>query len=260
MADHRHPPELASRSRSTLMSRRGLLTASTLLASTAAVAAALPAAATAQVRAVNFTPLQRIPGTPGADAEPPQIARSGNNVFILWHEFPDNFDPANPQPDVFLARSTDKGNTFKPRINLSNSPTEFSGAEDIAVSGTRVYVVWVEGGEIAFRRDRENDGVFSNKITLNDVALGSVNNPQIVASGNNVYVVWETMVGGQTDIFFSRSTNGGDSFKDTRAITTNAGDSLAPQIALLSDNQVLVAWRDDSGLLASDIFYSRGNL
>jgi hypothetical protein len=253
MTDHRHPAESASHSPTAAVSRRRLLTVSTLLASTAAAATASPAAAAPQVRAVTFTPLQRIPGTPGADA-------SGNNVFILWHEFPDNFDPANPQPDVFLARSTDKGNTFKPRINLSNSLTEFSGAEDIAVSGNRVYVVWVEGSEIAFRRDRENDGVFSAKIVLNDPAIGGVNSPQIVASGNNVLVVWETMVGGQSDIFFSRSTNGGDSFKDRRAITTNAGDSLAPQIALLADNHVIIAWRDDSGGQGSEILYSRGNL
>jgi hypothetical protein len=209
--------------------------------------------------AFTFTSPQQIAGTPVQDAENPQVVRSGNNVFILWHEFPPNFDPADPQPDVFLARSTDKGVTFKPRINLSESPAVFSANEDIAVSGNRVYVVWVEGGDIVFRRDRENDGTFSNRIALNDATTGTgPSNPQIVASGTNVFVVWEATLNNQSDIFFARSTNGGDSFKDRRNISANNGDSFAPQIALLSDERVLVTWRDDSGGQGFEIFFARG--
>ena len=210
--------------------------------------------------AYSFTSPQRIIGTPNADAEAPQVVRSGDNIFVLWHEFP---EPTALQPDIFLARSTDKGVAFKPRINLSNSPAEFSADEDIAVSGNRVYVVWVEGGEIAFRRDRENDGTFSNKIALNDPALGVVTRPQIVASGNNVFVVWETELTDaagniRSDIFFARSTDGGDSFKNRTNISANAGDSFAPQIALLPDDRVLVTWRDFSGGQGAEIFFTRG--
>jgi hypothetical protein len=126
-----------------------------------------------------------------------------------------------------------------------------------------VYVVWVEDGEITFRRDRENDGIFSNTIILNDPTIGGVTHPQIVASGNNVFVVWEielTDPAGniQFDIFFTWSTNGGDSFKDRINISANAADSLAPQVALLSDDRVLVTWRDSSGDQGAEIFFTRG--
>src|SRR4051794_6539321 len=117
-----------------------------------------------------LTAPKRIPGTPQADAEPPTVARSGNNVFVLWHEFP---APGVAQPDVFLARSKDGGTTFQPRINLSDSPAGDSRGERIAVSGSRVYVVWVEDGVVVFRRDKENDGVFANRVTLSNAASGS---------------------------------------------------------------------------------------
>ncbi len=206
-----------------------------------------------------LTAPQRIPGTPNADAEAPKVARSGNNVFVLWHEFPPGFDPNNPQPDVYLARSTDQGVTFHPRINLSGSPTVFSGDEDIAVSGSRVYVVWVEGGDIVFRRDRENDGTFSNRITLSDATTGTGPTvPRVVASGNNVFVVWQAELNGHQDVFYTRSTNAGDSFQARTNVSANNGDSLGPDMTLISDNRVLIAWRDDSGGQGAEIFYVRG--
>jgi hypothetical protein len=220
-----------------------------------------PRARSAGAQASPFTTPSVISGTPGQDAEPPQIVRSGDNVFIIWHEFP---DMAATQPDVFLARSANRGSTFQPRINLSMTPAGASDQEDIAVTrsgdNTRVYVVWMEDGALRFRRDRTNDGTFSNGITLNDTlgAMGATA-PQIVASGNNVFVVWQAEhpgAGDPTDIFFARSTNSGDSFIDKRNISNNSGISQAPQLTLIADDRVIVTWRDNSGG-DFEIFYVR---
>ena len=73
---------------------------------------------TTHTAALTFSQPGVITGTPQQDAEPPQIARTGDDVFILWHEFPEG----GLVPDVYLARSTDKGATFGTRINLSNTP------------------------------------------------------------------------------------------------------------------------------------------
>ena len=201
-----------------------------------------------------------IAGTPGRDAEPPQIARTGDDVFILWHEFP----VGGAVPDVYLARSTDKGARFGTRINLSDTPAGDSREEDIAVTrsgnDTRVYVVWAEDAtRIVFRRDRTNDGTFSNAIDVNDT-LGNVGAglPRIAASGNNVFVVWQaTGPSGEQDIFFARSTNSGDTFKDKQNISNNNGASEAPQLTLLGDDRVIVTWRDDSGGNGHEIFFVR---
>ena len=211
--------------------------------------------------AFAFTTPGVITGTAGQDAEPPQVVRSGDNVFILWHEFP---SAGSTQPDIFLARSTNRGATFKPRINLSNTSAGASDQEGIAVTrsgnSTRVYVVWMEDGAVRFRRDMTNDGTFSNPITLNDT-LGTINatSPQIVASGNNVFVVWQAehpAAADPTDIFFARSTDSGNSFKDKTNISNNNGDSQSPELALLADNRVIVTWRDSSGG-DFEIFYAR---
>lgn len=205
----------------------------------------------------------RIPGTPGADAEPPTVARSGNNVFVLWHEFPPGFDPMNGQPDIFLARSKDGGKTFSQgRINLSDSRTVFSGGENVAVSGSRVYVVWVEDADVVFRRDRENDGVFSNRIRLSNTTTGT--NPdllRVVASGQNVFVAWQaTVPSGDFAVFFTWSNNAGDSFQGPTKVSADNVQLPGPDMTLVGDNRVLIAWRDFNSPpgAEAEIFYVLG--
>jgi len=50
-----------------------------------------------------------------------------------------------------------------------------------------------------------------------------------------VFVVWEALLNGQSDIFYARSSNGGDSFMGRRNLSASAEDSFAPAIALLLD-------------------------
>jgi hypothetical protein len=65
----------------------------------------------------------------------PQVAISGSNVYVVWE------DTTLGNADVFFTRSTDNGATFGNAINLSNNAGG-SFSPQIAVSGSKVYVVW----------------------------------------------------------------------------------------------------------------------
>ena len=210
-----------------------------------------------QERAVNSPKLAMaavvvLPGPANVDSEAPSVARAGNDVCIINHEFPHN---GAPQPDVFLSRSTNKGNTFAPtpRINLSNS-AGFSGGEAIAMSrsgnNTRVYVAWNEDGIVTFRRDKTNNGSFSPTIPLSTVLGGNnVDQIRIAADGDNVFVVWAAEhpnLNDNRDIFLASSTNSGDTFQATINVSNNPGKSEDPQVVALGGHDVLVTWRDES--------------
>ena len=209
---------------------------------------------------LTFTSPVTVPGTSNADAEAPQVARSGDSVFLLWHEFP---DATAGQPDVFLARSANRGASFGARFNLSGSPATSSAEETLAVtrSGTttRVYVVWNEDGRIQCRRDRTNDGTFAPAVRINDtVGTNGATRPRVVASGDRVYVVWQAEgATGVSDIFFARSVDAGSTFRDKQNVSKSPGDSFDPALTLAADDSVIVAWRDGS---AGDfeIRYARG--
>jgi hypothetical protein len=186
--------------------------------------------------------------------------------------------------DIYFEKSTDGGVTFSKAINISNNPG-FSQHPQIAVSGSNVYLAWTDdtshNKEILFRASSDEGNSFGRTIKLND-DIGESYNQEISAYGNNVYVVWENK-GGNTDytrsasdtatigmgnalsadssvrdnnnriILFKASTDGGNSFKNTKIITTNLGGGTAelyPKIAA-AGNDVYLTW--SVGMLTSRV-------
>lgn len=163
------------------------------------------------------------------DAEPPQIAVSGRNVYVLWHEFP---TAASAVPDVFFARERQPGQTFSARMNLSDSANEDSRDEDMAISDGDIYVVWSEAGDIKLRKSTDNGAGFEPAKQLNSSTVNAFG-PQIKIDDSDVYVVWsaEPAAGAPTEIFLAHSDDGKNFDAETN-VSNTAGNSLAPQVAL----------------------------
>jgi hypothetical protein len=75
--------------------------------------------------------------------------------------------------------------------------------------------------------------------------VGGSGGASIAVDGPNIYVVWVDGTRARNgDIYFKRSTDGGDTWT-TRRLTRNAGFSLAPSIAIDGQN-LYVVWDDDT--------------
>ena len=180
--------------------------------------------------------------------------------------------------DIFFKKSTDRGLTFSKPINISDD-AGFSQHPQIAVSGSNVYLVWtddtLQNKQILFRMSTDEGSSFGKTIRLSD-DLGESYNQEISAYGNNVYVVWENRNGnanhvrgtsstnimgindgieseshtGDMDsikdldrILFRASTDGGNSFKSEKIITTRMSEvaQMYPKIAAYG-NDVYLTW------------------
>lgn len=182
----------------------------------------------------------------------PSIAIAGKNVYVVWHDdSPGNFE-------ILYRRSTDGGATFGSTVNLSNDPAG-SALPAIAVSGSNVYVVWLDGSstDVLFRRSTDGGATFGSTVNLSNNPAGS-HQPTIAASANNVYVVWLDQSLGNTETFYRRSTDGGATFESTINLSNNIGSSDLASIAV-SGNNVHVVWDDDSahGTDNPEILYRR---
>ena len=199
-----------------------------------------------------FGPPINLSNNPGTSLFP-QIATSGNNVYVTWH---DN-TPGNN--DIFFRASNNNGASFITPINLSNN-TGGSSNPQIATSGNNVYVTWQDNtpgnNDIFFRASNNNGTSFGSPINLSNSTGGS-SNPQIAISGNNVYVTWIDNTPGNNDIFVAASNNNGASFGNPINLSNNAGSSTSPQIAT-SGNNVYVTWYDGP-FGNTDIFVAASN-
>ena len=80
--------------------------------------------------------------------------------------------------------------------------------------------------------------------------------PSIAASKNNVHVVWYESTGfNNGEIFYTRSTDGGNLWCCSINLSNNGGNSIDPVIAI-SGNNVYVVWVDNN-LGVDEVFYRR---
>ena len=221
----------------------------------------------------------------------PQLAVSGNNVYVVWQED----DAITGNQDIFFKKSTDNGNSFGPVNNLSRTDGD-SLAPQIALSSgiesggeggnnsTNIYLVWTDClpkivsdeplCDILFTKSTDNGNSFGKIINLSS-NTGASFNPQISIStdereggsnsSNTVYVAWQDdsfTSSGNYDIFFTRSTDGGNSFESTENLSKTNGTSRFQKMATSSQSTVYLAWADvnNTNNLPSqgfDIFFTK---
>jgi hypothetical protein len=124
--------------------------------------------------------------------------------------------------------------------NLSNT-TGDSLNPRIASFGDNVYVVWKDIGysyEQIVLSNGTRSIVLANTSKVYDF-------PDVSVSGDNVYVVWSNGTNEKTDIYFSKSIDGGESFTDPENLSDNKGHSDGVRIAVSGD-RVYVVWSDDT--------------
>lgn len=140
-----------------------------------------------------------------------------------------------------------QGQPLPPSVNLSHN-TGDSLSPSIAAGGSRVFVVWVDetpgNDEILFSHSTDGGKSFSEPRNISQTSndSGSV---RIAVEGEEVSVVWSERVGSNWEIFFIRSSDGGQAFSKPLNLSNSPGDSGFPHV-VMKGGTVVVAWVDDT--------------
>jgi hypothetical protein len=190
------------------------------------------------------------------NANSPQLAASGNTVYIVWE---DNSRSGNSNSsknfDLLFRVSTNGGSNFTNTKVLTKNPGD-SFDPQTAISGENMYAVWEDNTagegtslnwEVRFR------GILYNGANTTDTKILSENTSevadyqQIAASETKLYVVWSGLYirtyPGIFDIFFTVSNDEGKNFSQAVNLSNNQGNSFLPRIATSQDNGYIV-WSD----------------
>lgn len=212
-------------------------------------------------------PVTVINGVPGVFEDKELIAcdRTGGvydgNLYVTWARFGYN-------TDIMLSRSTDGGQSFTPATEISGS----SGVQwpvPVVGSDGSIYVAWVDYSPGSIKLDKSIDGgaTFGSDRTVANTSFVSGNisggiqafsYPAMDADitggpfDGNLYVAYmDYGVGYDTDIFFTRSTDGGNTWSTAVRINDdavgNGRDQFHPWITI-----------DEEGLISA-IFLDRRN-
>lgn len=175
----------------------------------------------------------------------PDLAAAGPRVYAVWD------DGAH----VYFRQSQDAGLSFLPTQVLDEGQGD-SGDARLGTHPNGVYVVWREGSgcssEIAFRRSTTGGNSFDPVLKLSQNTVASLD-PLIDSHDTAVYVLWKEKRAGSTDIFFTRSMDGGATFDAATNISDTPGKSSQYAISSPGDT-VRIVWREKT-VNGSDIFY-----
>jgi hypothetical protein len=147
-----------------------------------------------------------------AMATNPEIAAYGKNVCVVFQG-----ENAAGDVEIFLARSTDRGDDFDKPKNMSNEPGA-SESPNIDVFKDNVFVVWHQlqagGGGVfdIFITGSDNGGDDFDEPKPKNISNNPQDsrNPQVSVSGDTAYVVWEQDTNNDmvTDEIFSNRGKG----------------------------------------------------
>ena len=197
----------------------------------------------------------------------PRLVVSEPNVYVVWYDY------SPGQSDIFFAQSNDTGKKFNV-IHIRTPDPSFNPW--VATWANYVYLVWNDGGktatielpngesrivdvetgdeEIIFGRSQDDGQTF--EFTNISNTPGKISwNPRIRADESNVYVVWNEKVNNTSDIFFSASTDNGNSFSVPINVSNNPFGSLDAGIAV-NENKIYLVWNQKTSNSA-DIFFSK---
>jgi hypothetical protein len=155
-------------------------------------------------------------------SEHPQIAASGNNVYIVWIDNSPIGASDAENKKILLRKSVDNGDTFGEASILSNNHSIDSINQEIAATGNNVYVVWQDTPLV-----EAEDA---------DVTSGGDN----VSPYNNAYNNSNINHEKYGSIMFTSSENSGESFIKPKGLSSDAYKSY-PKVGAHGDS-VYVVW------------------
>jgi len=199
----------------------------------------------------------------------PRLLVSEPNIYVVWYDY------TLGNSDILFAKSNDTGKTF--HVITVKTP-EPSYNPWIGTSSNNVYMVWNDGGKtstVEYPNGKnilvdintgneeiiigvsDNEGKTFEFINLSNSSGKTSWNARIRVSEANVFVVWneQTARVGSSDIFFSSSTNNGNTFSAPINVSNNTKPSINAGI-IASGNTIHLTWNQRI-LDSSDIFYAK---
>jgi hypothetical protein len=213
------------------------------------------------IAAMAITPVMMIGSIQIADAyiticaDDAPIAASGGNVYVTWHN--------NKTREVLFRASTDGGQTFGDKINLSNSTNANSAHPDISASGDNVFVSFHDNKsgnvDTYLRTSTDNGQTFGDIVKINGTGTlpqktklinlpqlhtmeDTEENTRVAHSGDNVYAVSWDKKSGNWEVFLARSTDVGQTFEETINLSNSPEERSDQAENVAEGDNVYISW------------------
>ena len=194
---------------------------------------------------VTWAAVQRLTWTSGSSYYPAIAIDSNNVIHVSWS------DNTSGYFQIYYRRSADGGTTWSPAKRVTwTSGASFAPAI-AADSNDHIHVVcedYVAGNdEIYYTRSTDGGTTWSTIKRLTWTSAKSLDPAISIDSNNAIHTVWDDYTpGGDDEIYYKKSTDGGTTWSVSQRLTWNSGYSSTPVISPDSNNTIHVVWDDNT--------------
>jgi len=180
--------------------------------------------------------------------EPTIAVDEQDSLYIAW------YDRREVDPYIYLAKSTNGGQTYGSNVQVSGSSVGPQFEPEITVVGGKVCVVWQDGRtgvnrDIYFASAPSDTLTFGSSVKVNSgTSLSNQRAPALyVEQDGSIHVVWQDFRDGVSDVYYGISNNGGTTFNDEK-VNEAPGDPVLekayPQVAVDTDGIIYIIWEE----------------
>ncbi|GAF74702.1 unnamed protein product, partial [marine sediment metagenome] len=209
----------------------------------------------------SWAPKTLVSDVSGAQAMP-SIHRSGPTLHLTWQDGRDS--AGEPYAwGIYYKRSDDRGQTWGPDVRISSIEAK-SFRHASAVSGSMIHEVWMDkrhntvpdafstdgNWEIYYKRSLDGGETWGPDVRLTNMESMVCGRPAIGVVGSTVlvaFVAWEecgrgTLDGAFGDIYYIRSTDGGETWGSVVRFTDTTYQSTHPQVVAAEPGTFGIIW------------------
>jgi hypothetical protein len=194
---------------------------------------------------VSWSKAQNISDTLGKSFDPDVAIAPDGTIHVVWADT----TGTDTGPEIWHAKSTDKGVTWSKGKNISSTLGDARGPRLVCGPKNEIYLCWVDKlsdtrtPDVMFSSSSDGGKSFSRATHLANTRTLCAD-PVIAADDKGIYLAWSDLTDRRVeDIFFMASRDGGKTWEKQLNITRTAGRSSEPAICA-AEGQVVVAWRD----------------
>jgi hypothetical protein len=203
-------------------------------------------------------------GTPTDQTTASIAVGADGTIYVAWRDFRNQILDIHNKPtnaDIFASTSTDGGQTFSAEVRVDDDTgTADQNHPTIGVdSAGKIYLAWTDqrnldvngtNGDIYFTVGTFNGSLlsFSPNILINDdTVFANQHDPSLrIGPADEILIVWaDHRNGGNSNIYFSNSIDGGATFSPNLAVSpVFTGGQDVPSLAVNAAGKIIVTWQN----------------
>jgi BNR repeat-like domain len=192
----------------------------------------------------SWSTSKRLTWTSGDSHYPAIAIDSLGHLHVVWEDY----TPGNDE--IYYKKSEDGGNSWaaSKRLTMNSGYSQYAS---VAVDSLgRLHVVWQDSTpgyyKIYYKKSTDGGDSWAPSQRITWTTLNSYYPAIAVDPSNNLHLVWHDETPGNDEIYYKKSTNGGDSWAASQRLTWNSGGSHYPEMAVDASGHLHVVWHDET--------------